>query len=124
MQNEGPQIKTIPAQSEKVCNGCKYLDEQPGLRGHEKVTNSYTCTHENYKNENANFTCGKGKIIHFMHEGDCQTPGWCPLLQVINKTMIHKLFYDKKKQQPSGLIVIPVPEFSENFKLTNTHGDW
>lgn len=85
--NDGPQNRTIPAQTFKVCTGCKYLDKQPMLRGHRSVTDNYTCRHPDFKNETAVVsTIKRGRTIHYNHAGECTTPDWCPFLQPKNNT--------------------------------------
>lgn len=79
--SEGPVVKTIPQQSYRVCEGCKYLNKEPVMRGHKSVTNNFTCTHPNFENERILLGSQKGRTIHFNHEGDCTTPDWCPYLQ-------------------------------------------
>lgn len=42
---EGPSKIVIPATEHITCNGCKFLEKTPGIRGRSKVTNNYHCTH-------------------------------------------------------------------------------
>lgn len=80
--NQGPTDITIPARSEKVCNGCAYLHSTPGLRGRNKVTNHFTCIHPEFQEQLADVvTLRRGRNIHLNHEGSCTTPDWCPFVQ-------------------------------------------
>lgn len=80
--NEGPQLLSRPATTERVCNGCKFLDRKAMLRGHDRTTDNYYCIHPDFENEkHAFFSKEKGKAIHHNHEGNCTTPDWCPFLK-------------------------------------------
>ena len=79
---QGPSIRNIPQQSFKVCHGCEFLDKQAMMRGHKSVTDNYTCTHPDFRNESAGlFGSKRGRTIYFNHEGDCITPDFCPFLK-------------------------------------------
>lgn len=86
--NEGPILKKIPAYEQKICNGCKYLEVRAHLRGHDQKTDHYVCNHPAIPLSQFTFDNIKGKMIHFNHSGDCETPDWCPFLLA--------------KQKPSG----------------------
>lgn len=77
---QGPSIKTIPTVSTRVCNGCDFLKTAAGVRGHKTVTNDFACTHPDFKDEQQLLSKSFGRTIHFNHEGDCDTPHWCPFL--------------------------------------------
>lgn len=80
---QGPTQRSIPAQTETVCNGCEYLHKEAMMRGHKSVTDNYCCTHPDILKECGLLRSGfgsKGKMIHFNHEGNCTTPDWCPFL--------------------------------------------
>ncbi len=81
MNNEGPQIITHPLVRIRVCNGCKFLNKSAMMRGHKSVTDNYTCTHLEFEGESVLFGIKRGRTIHFNHEGDCDTPNWCPFLK-------------------------------------------
>lgn len=81
MSKQGPTLRTIPAQSETVCNGCTYLHTSPGMRGHRHVTNDYACQHPDFRNETIPMSTKRGRSIHINHEGSCTTPQWCPFVQ-------------------------------------------
>jgi len=76
----GPRIRVTPEQRQRVCNGCEHLEKQPGLRGHNRVTDNYFCQHPNFENEKSFLGDLKGKLIHYNHSGYCNTPEWCPFL--------------------------------------------
>lgn len=77
---EGPSIKNIPALSYNVCNGCKFLHTQAGMRGRFVHTDNYGCMHPDADiHPFTTSLLGKGRSIHFNHEGDCTTPDWCPI---------------------------------------------
>lgn len=74
--NEGPRVVKIPSQQETVCNGCAYLKLEGMMYGRFKVTKNYYCMHPEIEKD------FKDKcIIHFNHEGYCDTPTWCPFLK-------------------------------------------
>jgi hypothetical protein len=73
---EGPKERIIPARTILVCTGCKYLQKTPCVRGRDKVTNTYHCTHEvaPQKPEALMF----GSNIGFNIEGEPTPPDFCP----------------------------------------------
>lgn len=75
---QGPRTVTIPAETETICNGCEFLKTSAGMRGQNKVTNHFWCDHANFKTERPLMVGETGRTIHFNHEGNCQTPDWCP----------------------------------------------
>jgi len=77
---QGPSIRTIPEHSTRICNGCSFLITTAGMRGHKTVTNTFTCSHHDFKNERELMTGNYGRIIHYNHEGYCDTPSFCPFL--------------------------------------------
>jgi hypothetical protein len=79
--NEGPQMRTYPLVKIRVCYGCKHLNKQAMMRGHKSVTDNYTCNHPDFKGETVLLGSQRGRTIHFNHEGDCETPNWCPILK-------------------------------------------
>lgn len=81
VMKEGPTIRNIPSQTEQVCNGCKFLNDTAGMRGHKSVTNTFSCTHPDVPNPKDHFLNIKGQIIHYNIEGRCTTPSWCPFLK-------------------------------------------
>jgi hypothetical protein len=82
--NDGPQTRSIPQQSFKVCTGCKFLDKEAMLRGHKSVTDNYYCLHEDFFKEHGFMGRKSGRVIHYNHEGECTTPSWCPFLKATN----------------------------------------
>ncbi len=69
IDGEGPQIYNIPQHQQTVCNGCRFLDRQAGMRGHKTVT----------EKDNTRSVMGvKGKMIAYAQEYPCPTPSWCP----------------------------------------------
>ena len=78
---EGFIIRKIPEQVTKICNGCTYLKTDAMMRGHKSVTNNFACTHPDFNSEHQLMTTRPGRTIYFNHEGDCDTPNWCPFLK-------------------------------------------
>ncbi len=78
--NKGPTIRTIPQQKERVCNGCEYLVTQAMLRGHFSCTNNFGCKHPDFNGDRLSLYPTLGKVIDLHHEGNCQTPDWCPFV--------------------------------------------
>lgn len=83
-EQEGPREYQPFAPKRNVCNGCKYLETTPMMRGHKSVTNNFGCLHpdicKDMRGINGIFGM-KGKVIHFNIEGMCYTPPWCPFLK-------------------------------------------
>lgn len=77
--NNGPTMRTIPTQSFRVCDGCQHLNKVAGVYGHKSVSHTYLCNHPDYQSRST-LMYGKGKTIHHLHEGECITPDWCPIL--------------------------------------------
>ena len=84
--SQGPTTRSIPARTERVCNGCDYLNKQARMRSHKSVTDDYSCTHPDFEKDSILMGTGKGRTIHFNHEGSCTTPGWCPFLKLKTHT--------------------------------------
>lgn len=80
MSKQGPTLRTIPQQTERVCNDCEYLETQAGVRGHRHCTNSFACLHPDINTGNRTSFNMKGVSIHYGIEGSCTTPDWCPFL--------------------------------------------
>lgn len=72
--NQGPSSVTIPTKTYLTCSGCKYLQISAGVRGRNKVSNNYNCTHEDAPKNIGVFNFNIGLHV----EGDPLPPHFCP----------------------------------------------
>jgi hypothetical protein len=79
---EGPQMREIPSQRQRVCGDCKYHKKDRWMCGHDHVTDNYSCTHPEFTNPaNPNIVMGGGRQIAFNSRETPSTPSWCPFLK-------------------------------------------
>lgn len=80
--NEGPSMREMPAQIQRVCGDCKFHKKQRWMSGHDHVTDNYSCTHPQFTNPvDASIVMGGGKQIAFNSREEPTTPSWCPFLK-------------------------------------------
>ena len=79
---EGPEIREIPSQRQRVCGNCKYHHKERWVCGHNYVTDNYSCHHPDFlDNSRYSFAFGEGREIAFNSRETPSTPSWCPFLQ-------------------------------------------
>lgn len=79
---EGPTLREIPSQRQRVCGDCKYHKKDRMMCGHDFVTDNYSCTHPDFKEETKmGNILGAGKMIAFNSRETPSTPHWCPFLK-------------------------------------------
>jgi hypothetical protein len=72
----GPTTVNIPGCTSTICDGCQFLQSTPWVCGSNFKTNNYRCHHPSVAKTSV--SPEPGTIIHFNHEGLCETPQWCP----------------------------------------------
>ena len=78
---EGPSMRELPSQRQRVCGDCKYHRVQRWMCGHKSVTDNYYCEHPDVQDALFSVLGEKGRIIAFNSEDTPSTPEWCPFLK-------------------------------------------
>jgi len=85
-QQEGPELREIPSQRQRVCGDCKYHRKERWMCGHDHVTDNYSCVHPDFMKDFkfvSNFR--EGRSIAFNSRETPPTPSWCPFLDPFYK---------------------------------------
>ena len=77
---EGPSMREIPSQRQRVCGDCKFHVKERWMCGHRRVTDNYSCTHPDLGIAQE-FIFSSGRTIAFNSEETPSTPEWCPFLK-------------------------------------------
>ena len=75
---EGPSMREIPSQRQRVCGDCKYHRKERWMCGHKTVTDNFYCMHPDVT---VKFLDHEGRTIAFDSEETPSTPEWCPFLK-------------------------------------------
>lgn len=78
---EGPSMREIPSQRQRVCGDCKYHVIQAWMRGQRHSTDNYSCKHPDFNTALYSGLMGEGRSIAFNSSETPSTPSWCPFLK-------------------------------------------